>query len=944
VNIYAYAPTIALLINVFVTAYIFAQKRKNSLNNSYLYYLINISFWILFDIILRQNILSEYITLSYKFTSIFWLSVGIWFLNFSYEFTGKNRDRLFGFFVISTILSITVSFNTPFLIKEYEIINRGIDEEFGSLFLLILVVSNLIPVLYGLYLIFKKTYGLENIHVKKSAWLIIAGTILAIATAIFINISLPYIFDFRNSFRLAESVSIIQTIFIFAAIARYKLFNFGIEDLSYNLFSSMKDAVVITDDSMRIIHSNNSAQELFGLYPNYQKSKQLNETLPDIHKLEENDKEERKLNIGNEQRYILITKNKIIQNNKSLGYMFYITDITLRKIAEQNLFDSEKNFSQLFESSPDAIVVVDTDGKMLQVNREAENIFGYSRNELLGKEISFLIPQRYRNSHDKQIDKYKTNPKKRRMGDGLDLYGLRKDGSEFSVDIMLSPISQQDKKLTLCTVRDVTDIKIIEQKLKHNEEQYRNIFQTHPHGIVETTLDGTITLANNAYAHIYEFKVEEIIGKKVWEIHDDKEFINNAKKFFKVLNDGTSIPQSVTSIRTTKTGKRIEVQIDWDFKRDTDNNPIGYIKIVTDITEKKRAERNLNQQRLMLTQAEGLAHLGSWKFNIKTGELFWSDELFRIYGEDKNTFEPTFEEYRKRIHPEDRINVFKEIEEAINEGLPFSQVERIIRPDGEIRILSSNGVPQKNDSGEVIGLFGSCLDVTEYKKIERELLISQIKLRALSANQQATREEERTKLAREIHDEFGQILTAVNMDIGFLINELVHNQNTNKEIFFSNLESVERLIEKAIKTIQNIATELRPDVLDHLGLIPALMWQLKEFEKRYSIETKLEKSVASLEIEDDKKIALFRIFQESLTNVARHSKATKVTAVLSRNNDTFEMRVIDNGIGISKEKLDSIKSIGLIGIKERMVLLNGEVYIKTAPHKGTELHIKVPIK
>jgi len=706
----------------------------------------------------------------------------------------------------------------------------------------------------------------------------------------------------------------------------------------------MKDAVIITDDEMKIIQTNDSAQELFAMNPGKIKGVHITEIFPDIILHEENEKEAITIKPDGEESCILITKNKIVQNEENLGYMFYIKDITVRKIIEHGLIESEKALAELFESSPDALIVVDKEGKIIKVNAEVQNLFGYSKNETIGQEISLLIPHRFRSEHHSKVEGYKNNPRKRRMGDGLDLYGLRKDGREFSVDIMLSPMTQRDKKMTLCTVRDVSDKKMIEQKLKANEEHYRNIFQTHPHGIVETTLDGTITLANNAYAHIFEFEVDEIIGKKVWELHEDKEFINNTKNNFIISNNDTLISQSLTSHRKTKTGKKIEVQIDWDFKKDMDNNPIGYIKVVTDITEKKHIDRILNQQRLMLSQAEELAHLGSWKFNIETGELFWSDELFRIYGEDKNTFEPTFEEFRNRIHPEDRISVFKEIEESINEGLPFSQLERIIRPDGEIRILSSSGVPQKNDSGEVIGLFGSCLDVTEHKKIERELLNSQKKLRALSANQQATREEERTRLAREIHDEFGQILTAANMDIGLLIDELVHNQNINKEIFFPNLESVERLIEKAIKTIQNIATELRPDVLDHLGLIPALKWQLKEFEKRYPIETWLEKSVERLDIDNDKKIALFRIFQESLTNVARHSKATKVTVVLSRNNDTFEMRVIDNGIGIPKEKLDSIKSIGLIGIKERIVLLNGEVYIKTAPQKGTELHIKVPIK
>lgn len=943
-NIYTLLIIIGLLINASVIIYILSQKRTSGLNKSYVYYLINFSFWLLGELILRWNIPGEYITTVFRVTSVFGLSVGILFLNFSYEFIKVKRNLLFYVLVFLSFLSIIITFTTGLVIKESMIFYSEYYEVIGPYFFHIFTIANIAPGLYGLYLIFRKAFRSENILIHGSAQLILAGTVFTILIAFLPNILSPYRFDLKDSIQLAEAISLIQTLFIFIAVFRYKIFGLGIEALSNYLFSSMKDAVIITDKEMKIIQTNDSAQELLAIDPGKIKGVHIREILPEINQNEENTTEEASVKYGGEEKCIFITKNEIVQNEENLGYMFYIKDITARKNIEQGLIESEKALAELFESSPDALIVVDKEGKIIKVNSEVQNLFGYSKNELIGKEISLLIPHRFRSEHNSKVEGYKNNPRNRRMGDGLDLYGLRKDGSEFSVDIMLSPISQQDKKLTLCTVRDVTDIKIVEQKLKRNEEQYRNIFQTHPHGIVETTLDGTITLANNAYAHIYEFKVEEIIGKKVWEIHDDKEFINNAKKFFKVLNDGTSIPQSVTSIRTTKTGKKIEVQIDWDFKRDIDNNPIGYIKVVTDITEKKRAERNLNQQRLMLAQAEELAHLGSWKFNIKTGVLFWSDELFRIYGEDKNTFEPTFEEYRKRIHQEDRINVFKKIEEAINEGLPFSQFERIVRPDGEIRILSSNGVPQKNDSGEVIGLFGSCLDVTEYKKIERELLISQIKLRALSANLQATREEERTKLAREIHDEFGQILTAVNMDIGLLIDELVHNQNINKEIFFSNLESVERLIEKAIKTIQNIATELRPDVLDHLGLIPALKWQLKEFEKRYSIETWLEKSVEGLEIEDDKKIALFRIFQESLTNVARHSKATKVTAVLSRNNDTFEMRVIDNGIGISKEKLDSIKSIGLIGIKERIVLLNGEVYIKTAPHKGTELHIKVPIK
>lgn len=943
-NIYTLLIIIALLINAFVIIYILSQKRNSGINESYFYYLINFSFWMLGELVLRWNLPAEYISTVFKFTSVFGLSVGILFLNFSYEFINIKRSLLFYVFVFFSILSIILTLTTGLVIKESVIFYREYYEVIGPYFFDIFALANIAPGFYGLYLIFKKAFSSENILIHRSAQLIFAGTVFTISIAFFPNILFPHEFNLRDAIHLGEAISLIQTLFIFIAVFRYKIFGLGIEDLSYNLFSSMKDAVIITDEEMKIIQINDSARELFTIDPGKIKGIHISEILPEINQNKENATEEGSVKSGGEEKFILITKNEIVQNEEKLGYMFYIKDITVRKIIEQGLIESEKSLAELFESSPDALIVVDNEGKIIKVNSEVQNLFGYSKNELIGREISLLIPHRFWSEYFSKVEGYKNNPGNRKMGDGLDLYGLRKDDSEFSIEIMLSPITQRDKTMTLCTIRDVSDKKIIEQKLKDNEEHYRNIFQTHPHGIVETTLDGTITLANNAYAHIYEFEVKEIIGKKVWELHQDKEFINNTKKFFKKLNDGTSIPQSVTSIRITKTGKKIEVQIDWNFKRDADNKPIGYLKVVTDITEKKRIERILNQQRLVLTQAEELAHLGSWKFNKETGVLYWSDELFRIYGEDKYTFEPTFEEYRKRIHPEDRIRVFKLIETAINEGIPFSQIERIIRPDGEIRILSSSGVPQKSDSGKVIGLFGSCLDVTEYKKIERELLNSQKKLRALSANQQATREEERSKLAREIHDEFGQILTAVNMDIGLLIDELVHNQKINKEIFFSNLESIEQMIEKAIKTIQNIATELRPDVLDHLGLIPALKWQLKDFEKRYSIETWLENSEENLDIDNEKKIALFRIFQESLTNVARHSKATKLTVVISRNNNLFEMRIIDNGIGIDKELLDSIESIGLIGIRERMVLLNGELHIKTRPHKGTELHIKMPLK
>ncbi len=171
----------------------------------------------------------------------------------------------------------------------------------------------------------------------------------------------------------------------------------------------------------------------------------------------------------------------------------------------------------------------------------------------------------------------------------------------------------------------------------------------------------------------------------------------------------------------------------------------------------------------------------------------------------------------------------------------------------------------------------------------------------------------------------------------------LENNNPKKDLMILNLQAIESLIKKAIASVQNIATMLRPDVLDHLDFVSALEWQLKEFEKRFKINTSMRKEVIEQNFDDKTRLGLFRIFQEGLTNVARHSNATEVKVDLIINNSIFELRIVDNGIGISQDNLDSLKSIGIIGMRERIILLDGEIDIKNHEAGGVELHLKMPI-
>ncbi len=541
------------------------------------------------------------------------------------------------------------------------------------------------------------------------------------------------------------------------------------------------------------------------------------------------------------------------------------------------------------------------------------------------------------------IQNYQAEPRKREMGASMELYALSKGGREFPVDVMLSPITQFNRKFTLSTIRDITERKINEKRLLESEKQYRTVVHTLPHGIVETDINGTIVLANSAYAEMHGFKIEELVGTKIWELQTNERDVQYLKTFAGRAKDGLLVPETEFAKRKTKNGKIIDVQIDWNYNRDIKGVIVGFISIVTDITVRKKIEKNLRKKRLMLSQAEQLAHLGSWEWDILNDELSWSDELFRIYGLDRREFKPTYEELINRIHSEDKERVINTINNSIKTARPFFHFEKIVRPNGEVRVLSTRGIVQTNAQNETVGMYGSSLDVTDFKKIENDLLKSQKQLRALSASLQSTREEERSHIAREIHDELGQVLTAINMDIGLMIDEIENEDKISKNSFSANLKSIEDMIEKLIRSVQDISTELRPDVLDHLGIISAIEWHSKEFERRFKILTEITKSVDSLDVDDNAKVGIFRIFQEALTNVARHAKATKVDVIVNVINDTFEMKVIDNGVGISQEAIDDIKSIGLIGIKERVYLLDGEVFIRKGENSGTELSLTIPL-
>lgn len=264
---------------------------------------------------------------------------------------------------------------------------------------------------------------------------------------------------------------------------------------------------------------------------------------------------------------------------------------------------------------------------------------------------------------------------------------------------------------------------------------------------------------------------------------------------------------------------------------------------------------------------------------------------------------------------------------------------------GEIRLQSRKVVPLpvhfslsplRLDGTRAICLIAS--DLSESKRAEQELRASSEQLRNLAARLVSVREEEQTRISREVHDELGQSLTAVKMDLAWLASRL---PRTNSQML-ERIRSTRKLAARVIQTVRRISTELRPDVLD-LGLAAAVEWQAQEFQARTGIQCTVR--LPSQEgFAPGASTALFRIFQETLTNVARHAKATRVEVVLQKQRDRLVLLIRDNGRGFDSTNPALTKSLGLLGMRERAAILGGAVTISSAPRNGTTVTAWIPLQ
>jgi len=369
-----------------------------------------------------------------------------------------------------------------------------------------------------------------------------------------------------------------------------------------------------------------------------------------------------------------------------------------------------------------------------------------------------------------------------------------------------------------------------------------------------------------------------------------------------------------------------------------------YLVLRRSFQRHRRAEAAAAQGHERLELAARAATDAIWDLDVAAGKLWWSDGIEKLFGYPKADVPPTLDFWTERLHPEERERVKKGFYSAIEgTGDLWSDEYRFRCRDGHYSFVQDRGFIIRDPAGKARRMVGGMSDITQRKEAEQRIERSRRQLRALSARLANLREEERTRIAREIHDELGQLLTALKLDLRWMEKKLEdHAADPALNSVLDKLVQTVELADHTIAAVQKIASELRPGILDNLGLSAALAHEAGSFQKRTGLVCDLVLPETVPELSRDATTAVFRIFQEALTNIARHAEATRVRCEFKVDGDQAVLRIEDNGRGISPDALADPKSLGLLGMQERAAVLSGEVRIEPASPAGTRVILRLP--
>jgi PAS domain S-box-containing protein len=574
-------------------------------------------------------------------------------------------------------------------------------------------------------------------------------------------------------------------------------------------------------------------------------------------------------------------------------------------------------FFEVFNACPIGIALENLEGQPLFANPALCSMLGFSQEEILSKHCVDFSPREdaekdwvlFRRLRDGSIDHYH-----------LDKRYIRRDGSLMWGRLSVSLMNHRETPLIIAMVEDITEKKASQETLELAAE--------HVAAMIRCSRDFRFVWVSQGYADLVQQPVDKIVGRPIVDVLGKEGFEAVRPHFERVF-----------------CGERISYEVEMEYKsvgrrwisashvptHDANGIVNGLVAVIVDMTEHRRSADALRRSEGYLSQAERLAHIGSWAWDVRTRETFWSKELFRVLGYDPEKTNPSLSNFLARVHPDDRMRAERRVEDEAA-GLDVVSDYRIVLPDGTTKYLQAISHSIKNESGEVIEVVGTTIDVTQRKLAEE--VLSTVSQKLIEAQEQ-----ERSRIARELHDDINQRLALLSVTL----------QRLQQDLPSSELQLVGRMREawQAVmdlaNDVQNLSHQLHSPKLELLGLASAAAGFCKELSDREGVEIEFHSENVPKELTSEVSLPLFRVLQEALQNSVKHSRSRSIQVSLRGAASEVELDVRDSGVGFELEEAIKGRGLGLTSMIERLKMAQGRLFIDSDPQHGTTLHARVPL-
>lgn len=610
--------------------------------------------------------------------------------------------------------------------------------------------------------------------------------------------------------------------------------------------------------------------------------------------------------------------------------------ITEKKQTELSLQKNERFLADIIENSGALIYVKDLEGRYELINKKWEEVTGLDRLEVLGKTDKELFSgydgDQFRDNDLNVIQQKQVIVTEETLESSK--------GKEYFISIKFPTLDEFGAVNGICGMStDVKGRKIAEEALKESELKYKRIAENIKDvvWILDINLEKFIYVSPSVYS-LRGYTPEEIMDRPVFEALTP-ESANLVKDMTSIrLSEFLSTNESKYYIdlveQPCKDGSTVWTEVITSFYLNTKTSHIEVRGVTRDISERRKAEEALksSEERFRTTldsMLEGCQIIDSeWRY------VYINDAAEKHSRMKKS--ELLGKKYTDIWPGSENESLFRIMKDCMESGRAHQFENEFKFQDGKVGWfdLSIQPVPE--------GIFILSIDITEKKKVDLEILRSREQLRALAASLEKVREEERIHLSRELHDHLGQNLTGLKMDVAYLAKHLLSDTTFDENMVLEKTNTMSDLIDDLIKNVRKISSELRPNVLDYLGLIPAIEWYIEDFKKRTEIDYSYNSNTSKIDFGTQVNSSIFRIVQESFTNIIRHSNATKVDLSIIEQPDSIKIIIADNGQGIKQTDLSDVKSLGILGMKERTLHFKGNLAIQNIVTGGTLLTLTIP--